>query len=155
MGNVINNKTKRHLKQSISLGYSQVTPLLNGKGRSIRVHILVALEFCEGFQKGFCVNHKDGDKLNNKVSNLEWVSQKDNVIHSIRTGLSNYSKPKKCKKLDDVQILTMFTLETKYSDSHICGLFGVAKNFLSNIRKGKSKYRPYLTLISREVYGTK
>ena len=52
------------------------------KGHSILVHRAVAKAFIPNPQGKPCVNHKDGNKLNNHVSNLEWVTYSENERHS-------------------------------------------------------------------------
>lgn len=39
-----------------------------------------------------CVNHKDGNKLNNSVDNLEWCTHSENTLHSYRTGLQTTNR---------------------------------------------------------------
>jgi len=65
-------------------GYVRV--YIGGKG--VRVHRLVAEAFIENPQCLTEVNHIDGNKKNNNVSNLEWVTHKANMHHAINTGLS-------------------------------------------------------------------
>jgi hypothetical protein len=49
----------------------------------VYVHKLICMAFYGQCKPGFCyVNHKDGNKLNNKASNLEWVSPSENIYHS-------------------------------------------------------------------------
>jgi hypothetical protein len=57
--------------------------------QSFLVHILVAKAFIPQTEGKTCVNHKDGNKTNNKVENLEWVTYAENTQHAIRTGLVN------------------------------------------------------------------
>lgn len=54
---------------------------INGKKKDYLVHRLVALTFLDNPFNLPQVNHKDKNKLNNSVSNLEWISIKDNMIH--------------------------------------------------------------------------
>ena len=54
-----------------------------------QVHRLVARAFF-GNKEGFDVNHKDGNKQNNTISNLEWCTHKENMQHAFRTGLNNF-----------------------------------------------------------------
>lgn len=67
----------------------------NGKGYNyIKIddvskarHSVVAKAFLGEKKKGFTVNHKDGNKLNNDISNLEYISFEDNYNHALDTGL--------------------------------------------------------------------
>ena len=68
-------------------GYERIT-LYNGKSYSHHsVHRLVAECFVDNPDRKACVNHKDGNKANNRVENLEWCTHKENTIHAVNTGL--------------------------------------------------------------------
>lgn len=69
-------------------GY-MVVNLTSEKGqRSFAVHRLVAMAFIKNPRQAPEVNHKDGNKLNNHVSNLEWVTHQENILHAISIGLN-------------------------------------------------------------------
>ena len=53
------------------------------------IHRLVAMAFVDGYKEGLHVNHKNGNKLDNHFSNLEWVTNAENVRHSWKNGLVN------------------------------------------------------------------
>lgn len=86
------DKRKCTLKEKIitpfqnSKGYLRVRLERFGLGEKFTtcLHVLVAKHFIENPQNLPQVNHKDGDKSNNTVSNLEWVDNKENVLHSYR-----------------------------------------------------------------------
>lgn len=83
-----------------------------GKTIGYYVHRLVARAFIPGYMEGFVVNHKDGDKTNNYVhvapdgsidtdkSNLEWVTQKENLEKSIATNNVWNGKKKRVIQMD-------------------------------------------------------
>ena len=75
-----------------SSGYMYVSIHVNGKSKSFRVHRLVAETFIPNYENKPYVNHIDGDKTNNRVENLEWVTSKENTTHAIRTGLMDVDK---------------------------------------------------------------
>ena len=73
-------------------GYYIVMLVGSGRGDVRRkfVHRLVAETFIENPNNLIEVNHIDGVKTNNMVSNLEWVSRDENIQHAVRTGLIKY-----------------------------------------------------------------
>ena len=83
-GEVINNHTGKMLKpQANNKGYLRV-----GIGNKLKfVHRLVAEKYIPNPNNCSQVNHKDGNKFNNNVSNLEWVSNQQNRDHAIKNGL--------------------------------------------------------------------
>jgi len=81
------NKKERFLKLRISrFGYARVMLQQNNIKKEVLVHRLVALHFIENTLNKEQVNHIDCNKLNNKVSNLEWCNQSENMIHSLNNG---------------------------------------------------------------------
>lgn len=81
---VVRNKSGRVLKQWVSdQGYAKVCI----GGKSVSVHRLVAIGFLENPNMYPEINHKDGVKNNNSVSNLEWCSRSQNMKHAYAIGL--------------------------------------------------------------------
>jgi hypothetical protein len=81
-------KKHKELKQQKHRdGYKKVYLTVNGKTKGHFVHRLVAKTFIENPQNKPCVNHKDGNKTNNFVENLEWCTVSENVKHSYDKGL--------------------------------------------------------------------
>lgn len=72
------------LKQEKSKGYLRVTFSLKNIQKRILTHRLVASHFIKNPLDKPCVNHKDGNKFNNSVNNLEWVTYSENEIHSYK-----------------------------------------------------------------------
>lgn len=72
-------------------GYLITDLYKNGERTRYRVHRLVAQEFIPNPENKPCVNHKDGNKHNNDISNLEWVTEKENCQHAWATGLAKSS----------------------------------------------------------------
>jgi hypothetical protein len=66
-------------------GYLRVWVYREGKRHELSVHRAVALAWVDG-DTSLTVNHKDGNKLNNRASNLEWISNADNMRHSFADG---------------------------------------------------------------------
>lgn len=75
-------------------GYNQVALYKNKKIKTFSIHRLVAETFIPNPNNYLEVNHIDGDKTNNHVENLEWVTRKENITHAITTGLTKYTTPR-------------------------------------------------------------
>ena len=73
-------------------GYLKVLLKENSKQKNFLVHRLVAIAFLEKPQNKDYINHKDGNKQNNRVDNLEWCNRSENMKHSYSLGLSKIRK---------------------------------------------------------------
>lgn len=105
-GRVRNKKTKRFLTQHDNgKGYLFVSLWKNNKGKREYVHRLVALAFIPNPDKKPTVNHKDEDKQNNYVENLEWMTYKENNNYrthnerSMQTRIENGTFEKMCERM--------------------------------------------------------
>ena len=84
---IYKGKTLKPSKSKKRRNYLYVTLSYNQKTMYKSVHRLVAETFIENTGNKSEVNHIDGDKDNNKVSNLEWVTSKENSEHAVKNGL--------------------------------------------------------------------
>lgn len=92
---VVYSKRDKPLKYSINHnGYCIVNLVTNGTRKGFSVHTLIAKQFITNNDiRKTQVNHKDGDKTNNCVDNLEWVTPKENMRHAVDV-LGNYIEDK-------------------------------------------------------------
>lgn len=81
------NGKERILKHWIVKGYAFVQLSKNQKKKSMSIHRLVADSFIANPLNKETVNHKDGNKTNNCLDNLEWMTLKENVQHAWQNGL--------------------------------------------------------------------
>ena len=81
--------------------YLYIKAYKNNKMKSLSVHRTVALAFIPNPMDKPQVNHIDGNKLNNNVCNLEWVTVSENLAHAHRTGLKQPSKSWLGKKVSN------------------------------------------------------
>ena len=83
LGRIRHALTKNLLKlRENNAGYLRFAVSHKGKSVKVCVHEQVALAFVDGWREGLQVNHKDGNKFNNRAENLEWVTQSENTLHS-------------------------------------------------------------------------
>lgn len=82
-GKVYSYRTKKFLKPGTDKdGYLFVILSVNGNRKKYTIHRLVANTYIPNPDCLPTVNHKDEDKTNNSINNLEWMSNRDNVIYS-------------------------------------------------------------------------
>jgi len=85
-GFIVNEKTQKRLKpQNNGNGYLKVSMRIDGREVQRYVHRLVGEAFLS--KTSIQINHKDGNKSNNHIDNLEWVTNSENQIHAHKTGL--------------------------------------------------------------------
>lgn len=130
---------KRHrLKPKISSkGYLYVTLMVDGKPKNFFVHRLVAIAFLPNLNNLPQVNHKDGNKLNNCVENLEWFTPKDNQQHAIATGLSKTGEERSQAKLTNEQVRYIRENPNNSSQYELAKKFEIDQTTISLIQLGK------------------
>jgi hypothetical protein len=94
LGNVRNSRGKIMKTYQINSGYQAIKLVYKGTRGHKLIHRLVALTWIPN-DNGLAteVNHIDGNKMNNSVENLEWLTSADNKKHARAIGLSEYNKP--------------------------------------------------------------
>ena len=88
---IVRNKITGHIlsPQEDKKGYLRVRLSLHDKKATAKVHRIVAVAFIPNPDKKPQVNHKDTDKHNNRVGNLEWATNSENQIHAYKHGLNH------------------------------------------------------------------
>jgi len=117
-------------------GYLSVSLTFNGKKNTFSVHRLVALAFVENPKGKPQVNHKDGNKQNNLYTNLEWVTNRENLIHAYNNNLIsiNYGEKHHMSKLSKKDVLQIRSLSNNgVSGSDLSKKYKISQTSISNI----------------------
>lgn len=121
-------------------GYLRVGLNKEGQQKQFGVHRLVVAAFIEGADLTLEVNHKDGDKQNNSLDNLELCTQEYNIKHAFSTGLrSSIGSRNNKAKLNEAQVRDIKKyLREGVKGSELCNKYKVSKYIISNIKLGKT-----------------
>ena len=133
-GNLYNKLTKKYLKGWISkAGYRVYAMKINGTRKDFYAHRLVAETYIPNPDNKECVNHIDGNKLNNNINNLEWATKKENNNHALKTGLNNLYKKVYCYDKNKNLVCVYESVQTASKMS------GFSENSISNCAKSEKK----------------
>lgn len=140
-----NNTTGKILKQSVGkTGYYQIVTKIggrNGRNRLFRVHREYAIAFIPNPHGLPQVNHKDGNKLNNSIDNLEWCTAAYNTQHAHKLQLTTVHRghensQSKLSKEDREFILKNYSrYDVNYTGRALAEKFGVDKMQIYRIIK--------------------
>nr|DAW45505.1 MAG TPA: homing endonuclease [Caudoviricetes sp.] len=114
-------------------GYRRVLLHIWGKRKKYFVHRLVAMKYIENPNNLPQVNHKDGNKLNNNVENLEWVTAKQNIQHAIK---NNLREANNSSKLNINQVKEIKKLFLTKSMKEIASMYNVSLSCIKHIHAG-------------------
>lgn len=121
------------------IGYVKVALHKNGVGDSILIHRLVVSAFIGPCPIGREVNHRDGDKTNNHLNNLEYVTRRENIQHSFSSGLKIPQKGQEHgrSKLTEALVQSIKRQKGTRTARSIARDFGVHEVTIGGIFKGR------------------
>lgn len=149
LGRVRNTKSKKLLKlQTNASGYYIFSAYIEpNKPVTTPVHRAVAEVFLGKCPNNYEVNHIDGNKKNNNVNNLEYVTRSENLLHAYKIGLRKGPKanPRRGEdhpfaklKEEDVILILKTHRETGYGDRKLARILGFPKSAIGPILRNRS-----------------
>lgn len=108
--------------------------------RKIHRLSMIAFNPIEGYEN-YQINHRDGNKFNNHISNLEWVTPQENIDHSIKYGLRNFENLGQKINSDIARYVKFLLSSNNYTHKEIVKIIGediITEVIVNNIATGKS-----------------
>jgi HNH endonuclease/NUMOD4 motif len=137
-GRVKPYKGKLIKQKSDKYGYKYYSFTTKSNLKSSKIHRLVAKAFIPNPDNKPQVNHKNGIKSDNRVVNLEWTTHKENMAHSVITGLSPSGSRHSQAKLTEVQVLDIYnSLKNGVSYKVLVAKYSITQPLISDIKLGK------------------
>jgi hypothetical protein len=148
LGNMKNNLTNRMMKPTVKGGYYHISLRNDIKRKNLKVHRLVAFAFIENHENKSDVNHIDKNKLNNNISNLNWMTRKENNIHRCQGIKISSNKNKQVLRIDNN---TNEVLE-KYNSIEQAGIWAFENGYTKTPHNGRNAIGNCVTGLSKLAY---
>lgn len=140
-GRVFRVKTGKELSPANVHGYLQVKLCNKSSSKIARIHRIVAMAFIENKDNLPWINHKDRNRANNHVSNLEWCNASHNILHASCLSLENSTPIAQARK------------RNKLSQGDLAALVGCSRTFMSMMECGRRKPGPRMANRLARVLG--
>ena len=150
-GNIKNIITNKYLKPTIKSGYYHITLTNNKFKKCYKIHRLIALSFIDNPENKTDVNHKDKNKLNNHIDNLEWMTRKENNLHRCKDVIIVTNKNKPINRID----ILNNTILQKYNSIEDAALWVFENGLTKNIHNGRNSIGNCTCGLSKSSYGFK
>ena len=145
-GAVVNIKTGKKLKRlpiDKNQRYERVKLSIDGVSHCVGIHRLLMMAFHPVDNMDLLqVNHIDGDRHNNDLSNLEWCTPSENIVHAFRHNLripmsgENNGRAKLNAKI--VTDICNDIMENKYTEQELANKYNISSSLIHNIKKKKT-----------------
>jgi hypothetical protein len=140
-GKIFHKEKKNMVKTSKATRGYLTCSLYNGNlYKTFYVHRLVALTHIPKIEGKHLVNHKDGNKTNNNITNLEWMTPRENSMHSIRVLKKEVGeKHSRCRLPNEIVLGILSGKITNDDFENIAQKYGVGITHLKNIKAGRKR----------------
>ena len=119
----------------MGMGYYVVNPVICGKNFLMYVHHIVALHFMGETPGGCEINHIDGDKLNNRFDNLEFVSHLENMRHARSLGLISYRVRYPQSSIDLIRSMAADGMNAR----QVSEVVGISRRYCSDVINNRTR----------------
>jgi len=126
------------IKPRINQGYFILGLWNKGKCKTSKIHRLVALHFIENPDNKPQVNHIDGNKLNNHLDNLEWVTPQENSAHASKLKLVAYGTRNAAAKITDEDVVSIRKMydSGEFTQNQLSNKFNLSQGIIGKIING-------------------
>jgi len=142
----LKGKKEKFLKPSNTThGYLKVNLNKNGIQKTFKLHRLIAEHFIKKIDGKEIINHIDGNKRNNNISNLEWCTHSENIKHAYKTGLkkpksgNQYTENNKIWKLTKNDKDFIIKNKNNFTQKELAKKFNVSQSTISITQKIEPK----------------
>ncbi len=148
LGNIKNNKSGKMLRPCVKSGYYHISLVNDSNKKNFKVHRLVALLFIENPENKSEVNHKDKNKLNNHLSNLEWMTRRENNIHRCQGVKITCNKNKVVYRID----MESNEILEKYNSIELAGEWAFKNGYTKTVHNGRNSIGNCVNGLSKVAY---
>ena len=150
-GNIKNITTNKLLKLCNKAGYYHVSLVNSTSRKSFKIHRLVAIAFISNPENKPEVNHKDKNKLNNHIDNLEWATKSENNLHRCKDLKIKTNKNKSINRIDK----ETNKIIQSYNSIEDAAMWAFENGLTKNIHNGRNSIGNCLCSLSNSSYGFK